>query len=84
MIPAFFNLGTPEILIIAFVIVLLFGAKKIPDLMHGIGKGVRSFRQGMNEVTDEIERAGDAREAAEDRNRRSAADKPRTDDTEIR
>ncbi len=52
MIPAFFNLGTGEILIIVFVILLLFGGRKIPELMKGIGKGVRSCRQGMNEITD--------------------------------
>lgn len=45
-----FNLGTSEILIIVFVILLLFGGKKIPELMRGLGKGVKSFKQGMNEV----------------------------------
>ena len=54
MIPAFFNLGTGEIIIIVFVILLLFGGRKIPELMKGIGKGVRSFRQGMNEISDEL------------------------------
>lgn len=54
LIPAFFNLGTGEILIIVFVVLLLFGGKKIPELMKGLGKGVRSFKQGMNEITDEI------------------------------
>ncbi len=53
-IPAFMNLGTGEIVIIAFVILLLFGGRKIPELMRGIGKGVRGFRQGMSEITDEI------------------------------
>lgn len=48
------NLGTGEIVIIAFVILLLFGGRKIPELMRGIGKGVRGFRQGMSEITDEI------------------------------
>lgn len=54
MITAFFNLGTGEIIIIVFVILLLFGGRKIPELMKGIGKGVRSFRQGMNEISDEL------------------------------
>lgn len=54
MIPAIFNLGTGEIVIIVFVILLLFGGRKIPELMKGLGKGVRSFKQGMNEITDEI------------------------------
>lgn len=43
-----------EILIIAFVVLLLFGGKKIPELMRGIGKGVSSFKQGMNDIQDEI------------------------------
>ena len=44
------NLGTGEIIVIALVVLLLFGGKKIPELMHGIGKGVRSFKTGMNEI----------------------------------
>ncbi len=43
------GLGTPEILIIALVVLLLFGGKKIPELMKGVGKGIRSFKKGMNE-----------------------------------
>ena len=50
----FLNFGTGEIIIIVFVILLLFGGKKIPELMKGIGKGVRSFKKGMNEIEDEI------------------------------
>ena len=49
-----FNLGTGEIIIIAIVILLLFGGKKIPELMRGIGKGVCNFKEGLNDVTDEI------------------------------
>ena len=48
------NLGWGEIAIIAFIIILLFGGRKIPELMKGIGKGIRSFKQGMSEVQDEI------------------------------
>ena len=47
-----FGLGFQEILVIALIILLLFGGKKIPDLMKGLGKGVKSFKDGMNEVTD--------------------------------
>lgn len=50
----FGNLGLSEVLIIAFVVLLLFGGKKIPELMRGIGKGVSSFKQGMNDIQDEI------------------------------
>ena len=46
--------GTWEIVLIVLVILLLFGGKKIPELMKGLGKGVKSFKQGMNEVEKEI------------------------------
>ena len=48
------NLGTGEIIIIALVVLLLFGGKKIPELMRGLGKGVKSFKDGMNEIEKEI------------------------------
>lgn len=48
------NLGAGEIIIIALVILLLFGGKKIPELMKGLGKGVKSFKQGMEDVEKEI------------------------------
>ena len=56
---AFFNLGTGEIIAIVLVILLLFGGRKIPELMRGLGKGVKSFKQGMNEVEDEIKKPFD-------------------------
>ena len=46
------GIGFQEILVIALIILLLFGGKKIPELMRGLGKGVKSFKEGMNEVTD--------------------------------
>ena len=49
------NLGTGEIVIIALVVLLLFGGKKIPELMKGLGKGVKSFKDGINEVEKQIE-----------------------------
>ncbi|MDE6587933.1 MAG: twin-arginine translocase TatA/TatE family subunit [Paramuribaculum sp.] len=48
------SIGTPEIIIIAFVVLLLFGGKKIPELMKGLGKGVKSFKDGMKGVEDEV------------------------------
>lgn len=47
------SLGFWEIFLIVLVIVLLFGGKKIPELMKGLGKGVKSFKDGMKEVTDD-------------------------------
>lgn len=43
------GLGFTEILLIAFIVLLFFGGKKIPELMKGLGKGVRSFKEGMRE-----------------------------------
>ena len=48
------GIGMQEILIIALIVLLLFGGKKIPELMKGIGKGVRSFKEGINEVKEDI------------------------------
>ncbi len=45
-----FGIGTQEILIIALIILLLFGGKKIPELMRGLGKGVKSFKEEMNDL----------------------------------
>jgi sec-independent protein translocase protein TatA len=48
------NLGTGEIILIALAILLLFGGKKIPELMKGIGKGVKSFKDGVKGIEDDI------------------------------
>ena len=47
-------IGAPEIIFIVLIVLLLFGGKKIPELMRGLGKGVKSFKQGMSEMEDEI------------------------------
>jgi sec-independent protein translocase protein TatA len=54
-----FGLGTTELLLIALVILLLFGGKKIPELMKGIGKGVKSFKDGMDGMEDELKKPSD-------------------------
>lgn len=48
------GLGTPELIIILIVVLLLFGGKKIPELMKGLGKGVKSFKEGVNEAEAEL------------------------------
>ncbi len=47
-----FGLRMPELLFIALIVLLLFGGKKVPELMKGIGKGMKSFKEGMNEPSD--------------------------------
>lgn len=49
-----FALGTGEIILIALVVLLIFGGKKIPELMRGLGKGVSQFKKGVKEIDDEI------------------------------
>ena len=61
----FFPLGVVgpwQIVIIALVILLLFGGKKIPELMKGLGKGMKSFKEGMNEVKEEVNNNGQPQE----------------------
>lgn len=50
-----FGLGMQEVLVIALIILLLFGGKKIPELMKGLGQGVRSFKDGMKDIEKPIE-----------------------------
>lgn len=50
----FGNLGSTEILLIALVVLLLFGAKRLPDIAKGIGKGIKDFKKEINSVTDNI------------------------------
>lgn len=52
----FFGLGASELLLIALVVLLLFGGAKIPELMRGLGKGVKSFKDGMKEVDDAVKK----------------------------
>ncbi|MBI5730593.1 MAG: twin-arginine translocase TatA/TatE family subunit [Ignavibacteriales bacterium] len=50
----FGNLGAGEIILIVLVILILFGAKKIPELAQGIGKGMREFKKALNDVQEDI------------------------------
>ena len=58
-------IGPWQIIIIALVILLLFGGKKIPELMKGLGKGVKSFKEGINEVEDQINGSEEPKKDAE-------------------
>lgn len=61
MTPLFIGgLGMSEVLVIALVVLLFFGGKKIPELMKGLGKGVRSFKEGMNNVEKEVDEIKDS------------------------
>ena len=62
-----FGLGAQEILLIALIVLLLFGGKKIPELMKGLGRGVKSFKEGVNEVDDAVnDTAKDVKESAKE------------------
>ena len=54
------GIGTQEIIFIVLIVLLFWGGKKIPELMKGLGRGVRSFRDGMNGVDDKNETASDS------------------------
>lgn len=60
------GIGLQEILLITLVVLLFFGGKKIPELMKGLGKGVRSFKEGMNNIENEVkEGISDKKDSAE-------------------
>jgi sec-independent protein translocase protein TatA len=62
------NLGATEIILIAFVVLLLFGGKKIPELMRGLGKGVREFKDAKDNVRRELEESITEKETKPDTN----------------
>jgi sec-independent protein translocase protein TatA len=59
-----FGLGTQEIILICIVILVLFGAKKIPDLMSGLGKGMREFKKASRDIETEINNADEEKKSA--------------------
>jgi len=62
MLMLLFSLGMPEILLIALVVLLVFGGKKIPELMRGLGKGVNEFKKGMKDVETELKKEDETKE----------------------
>ncbi len=61
-----FGIGTSELLVIALIVLLLFGGKKIPELMKGLGKGVKSFKDGMSGLDDDKEEANKSDETKQE------------------
>lgn len=61
----FGHLGATEIILIALVVLLFFGGKKIPELMKGLGKGVKSFKEGVNGIEKDLKAEPEKKETAE-------------------
>ena len=70
------GLGAPEIILIALIVLLLFGGKKIPELMKGMGKGIKNFKEGMKGMEDEINQPGKPSDYKEMDKEKSAETKP--------
>ncbi len=68
-------IGTTEIIVIGAIALLLFGGKKLPELMRGLGKGVKEFKEGMNEVKEEITGDGQPQEQPQ------SAEEPKKEET---
>jgi sec-independent protein translocase protein TatA len=63
----FGNIGWGEVIIIMIVILLLFGARRIPEVMRSLGQGVREFKKSVNEVTSEIEKQPEEKKTGEEK-----------------
>jgi sec-independent protein translocase protein TatA len=55
-----FGLGMPEVILVLAVVLILFGAKKLPELARGMGKGIKEFKNATREIQDDLEQAMDA------------------------
>jgi sec-independent protein translocase protein TatA len=58
----FGSIGVPEILLVLLVILILFGARRLPEIGKGLGKGIREFKKASREITDEINRDEEEKE----------------------
>lgn len=56
----FFNIGAPELFVIVLVVIIFFGSKKIPELMRGLGKGMREFKNVTGEIQQEIRKSANS------------------------
>ena len=70
-----FGLGMQEIIVIALIVLLLFGGKKIPELMKGLGKGVKDYKNAMNGVEDEVNGLNNGTQPTNNATGESQADK---------
>ena len=61
-----FGLGMPELIVILIIILIIFGAGKLPEIGSGIGKGIRNFKKATHDKTDEIGSADDSKNKSED------------------
>ncbi len=61
-----FGLGTPELIVILIIAFLVFGGKKLPEIGAGLGKGIRSFRQGLKEVEESVPGVSEVKEIKEE------------------
>jgi len=80
---ALFDLGGTQILVILVLILIFFGARRIPELAKGLGQGIKEFKKATREVTDEIQKAGDDNDpkgpASSNRQITSSAEKSATE-----
>jgi sec-independent protein translocase protein TatA len=66
-----FGMGPWELLIVFLVILLLFGAKRLPDIAQGLGKGIREFRRAMKDTTEELKGSLDERPTSNDKEKKN-------------
>jgi sec-independent protein translocase protein TatA len=59
LLASFMNLGGPDLLVILLIILVLFGAKKLPELARGLGQAIKEFQKAKDEFTDELHKSGD-------------------------
>jgi sec-independent protein translocase protein TatA len=71
------GIGFPELIIIFLVLLLVFGAKRIPEIARGIGKGIREFKSATNEISREIEAEGQERQINQPQSPQQGAPQPR-------
>lgn len=71
------GIGFPELIIIFLVLLLVFGAKRIPEIARGIGKGIREFKSATNEISQEIEKEGQSRQINQPQSPQQGAPQPR-------